>query len=67
MGTGEGLGAFLVAEEEVETGLGSTQPDSERILSDEEQVTHDDPAHACHRDCYAWADPDWPESCGDED
>ena len=38
-----------------------------KVLSDEELVTHDDPAHECHPDCYAWYDPEWPAPCGDED
>jgi hypothetical protein len=36
-------------------------------LSDEEQVAHGDPAHDCYSGCYAWENPSWPESCGDED
>jgi hypothetical protein len=50
-----------------EDGLGLVQPDDESILSIEEQLDHDDPAHECHRGCCDWEDPDWPESCGDED
>ena len=67
MGTGKELGASLVAEKKTETGLGATQPDSERILSLEEQLDHDEPAHECHLWCPDWYDPDWPASCGDED
>ncbi|KKL94335.1 hypothetical protein LCGC14_1865680 [marine sediment metagenome] len=67
MGTGEGLGAFLVAEKKTETGLGSDQPDSEHILSIEEQLDHDHPYHECQFHCPDWYDPDWPASCGDED
>jgi len=54
--------------EETGEGLGVAQPiPDDYILSDEEQVEHGDSAHVCHRHCYAWEDPDWPESCGDED
>jgi hypothetical protein len=48
----------------------SDLPDSDYddyVLTDENMVPHDDPAHVCYRGCYAWEDPYLPDSCGDED
>ena len=75
-----------VAEEEVETGLGSTQPVydddwyertlegprfdwDDDVLSLEELLPHEHSSHDCHEDCEKWylGNPDFPESCGDED
>ena len=51
--------------ETTDTGLGLVQP--EDLPGDENMLPHVDPAHICYRGCYAWEDPYWPESCGDED
>jgi len=41
--------------------------ETEVTLSEENMVPHGEEAHVCYRGCYAWEDPYWPESCGDED